>query len=155
MITGVTLDPHPGNASHIRLLAGHGANGQPVFEMLPALRRDAALFTLTGSPGLVLGCATGDVLRVGDDGEFEVVEPGENVCVQLYREEGFTPESFARLQEAVGAYGGLAEAPSNLRFIVVTMGRSVGLAAIERVLDGWASGVDGAEWWFGNVDQSA
>jgi hypothetical protein len=126
-----------------------------VFEVLPALRRDAAHFTLAGSPELVLGCAAGDVLRVCDDGEFEVVEPGENVCVQVYRETGLTPESFAQLQEAVGACGGLAEAPSNLRFIVVTMARSVGLTTIERVLDCWASSVDGAEWWFGNVDQPA
>lgn len=91
----MTIDPHPADACHIRLLAGHGANGQPVFEMLPALQRETDLFVLTGSPGLVLGCAAGDLLKVGDDGRFEVTDQGPNVCLQVFREDGFTPEQFA------------------------------------------------------------
>jgi hypothetical protein len=151
----VTLDPHPADACHIRLLAGHGANGQPVFEVLPALKRDTDLFVLTGSPGLVLGCAAGDLLRVSEGGAFEVADQGANVCVQVFREGGFTPEQLADLKEAAGLLGGLAEAPPNLAFIVLTIARSAGLAAIEQTLNGWAADVDGAEWWFGNVDEAA
>ncbi|GHH80373.1 hypothetical protein GCM10018781_60460 [Kitasatospora indigofera] len=49
----------------------------------------------------------------------------------------------------------MAEAPTDLRFIVVTVGRTVGLPTIERVMDTWAAGIDGVEWWFGNGDRSA
>ncbi|MFB7380045.1 hypothetical protein ACFC6U_36845 [Kitasatospora purpeofusca] len=49
---------------------------------------------------------------------------------------------------------GLAEAPPDLRFAVVTVGRAVGTPTIERIMDNWAAGIDGAEWWFGNADQA-
>jgi hypothetical protein len=41
-----------------------------------------------------------------------------------------------------------------LRFIAVTIARSAGLTAIEQSLNGWAADIDGAEWWFGNVDDA-
>ena len=73
-IRDVTHAPHLSATVHIRLLAGHATDGHPVFEVLPALSRDSSLFELVGSPGLVLGCAAGDTLRVGEDGRFEVVQ---------------------------------------------------------------------------------
>lgn len=146
----MTPDSQP--VDHVRLLAGHKADGRPVYEVLPATPRGPGVVVLAGSPGLVLGCAAGDVLRVDDDGGFEVVEPGANLCVQAFRDERFTPESFGALQEAVAALGGLAEAPPDLRFIVVTVERAAGLAAVARVMDSWAAGVDDTTWWYGNVD---
>ena len=73
-IRDVTHAPHLSATVHIRLLASHATDGHPVFEVLPALSRDSSLFELVGSPGLVLGCAAGDTLRVGEDGRFEVVQ---------------------------------------------------------------------------------
>lgn len=99
---------------------------------------------------MVLGCAAGDVLRVAHDGQFEVVEQGENLCIQTAGRGHLAPESFESLRRAVGDLGGLAEAPQDLRFAVVTIGRSVGLPAIEQAMDSWAAGIDGVEWWFGN-----
>ncbi|QMU76952.1 DUF4265 domain-containing protein [Streptacidiphilus sp. PB12-B1b] len=122
-------------------------------EVLRALRREADLFVLAGSPGLVLGCAAGDLLRVSDSGAFEFAGQGGNVCVQAFREDGFTREQCADLTDSAGLLDGHAEAPPNLRFIVVKIGRSVGLAAIEQCLNGGAAEVDGVEWWFGNVDE--
>ncbi|MFC9672754.1 MULTISPECIES: DUF4265 domain-containing protein [unclassified Streptomyces] len=150
----MTLDSQPSNGAHIRLLAGHAASGRPVFEVLPARLVDAGLFELAGSPGLVLGCAAGDVLRVADDGQFEVTEQGGNLCVQAASHGPFTPESFLELRSAVEDLGGIAEAPPELRFIVVTISRTVSQSAIEQAMDAWAAGVDGVEWWFGNGDQA-
>ncbi|MFD9129143.1 DUF4265 domain-containing protein [Kitasatospora sp. NPDC059571] len=123
-----------------------------MFEELPAVLLEPGLFELAGSPGPALGCAAGDVLQVDEDGRFEVVEQGDHLCVQAYWQGDFTPESFADLRRAAAELGGLAEAPPGLRFAVVTVGRSVGPVAIERVLDAWAARRDGVEWWFGNGD---
>ncbi|MFD4909760.1 DUF4265 domain-containing protein [Kitasatospora purpeofusca] len=125
-----------------------------MFEVLPACPVRSGFFELEGSPGLVLGCAAGDVLRVADDGHFEVVEQGENWCIQVPGLGRLGPESFAALRDAVADLPGLAEAPPDLRFAVVTVRRAVGLPTIERVMDTWAAGIDGVEWWFGNADQS-
>ncbi|GAA4831672.1 hypothetical protein GCM10023235_02350 [Kitasatospora terrestris] len=125
-----------------------------MFEVLPALLLASGVFELAGSPGLVLGCAAGDVLRVGDDGRFELVEPGPNLCVQAARSGDLTAEEFTELRRAIGGLGGVAEAPGDLRFAVVTVGRAVGVPAIARVMDRWAAGVDGVDWWFGNGDQA-
>ncbi|MGE7439851.1 DUF4265 domain-containing protein [Kitasatospora sp. NPDC001175] len=88
-------ESYVGADTHIRLLAGHSSAGQPVFEVLPARTLGADLFELTGSPGLVLGCAAGDVLQVAGDGAFEVTERGANVCVQAYHGGPFSPEELA------------------------------------------------------------
>ncbi|MFJ8613928.1 DUF4265 domain-containing protein [Streptomyces sp. NPDC093675] len=150
----MTLDPQPPTGTHIRLLAGQAASGRPVHEVLPARVVESGLFELAGSPGMVLGCAAGDVLRVADDGRFEIVEHGENLCVQAAGPGQLSPESFAELREAVSRLGGMTEAPPNVRFIVVTVSRTVGIPAIERVMDAWAAGVDEAEWWFGKGDHA-
>ncbi|QKW17883.1 DUF4265 domain-containing protein [Kitasatospora sp. NA04385] len=126
-----------------------------MFEVLPARSVRSDVFELAGSPGMVLGCAAGDMLRVADDGQFEVVEQGDNWCIQTAGLGHFSPESFAALRESTVLLSGMAEAPADLRFIVVTVSRRIGLPAIERVMDTWAAGIDGVEWWFGNGDHSA
>ncbi|MEV6973731.1 DUF4265 domain-containing protein [Kitasatospora sp. NPDC093806] len=125
-----------------------------MFEVLPARLVQSDLFELAGSPGMVLGCAAGDLLRVADDGRFEVVEQGGNWCIQAAGLGHVSAESFAALRVAVADLPGLAEAPPDLRFIVVTVGRAVGLPVIEQVMDSWAAGIDGVEWWIGNGDHA-
>jgi len=147
--------PRSSAATHIRLLAGHASAGHPVYEVLPALSRDSGLFELAGSPGMVLGCAAGDVLHVGEDGQFEVVGQGSNLCVQAYRSGHFTPESFAELEGAVSVLEGLTEAPADRRFIVVTLDRSTSLSVIEALMNKWAANTSGAEWWFGTEDRAS
>ncbi|WP_431676222.1 DUF4265 domain-containing protein [Kitasatospora sp. KL5] len=148
----MTDEPDAGADTHIRLLAGRNSAGRPVFEVLPARMLGEHSFELSGSPGLVLGCAAGDVLQVADDGTFEVTGRGANVCIQAYRGGPFSPEELAGLEAGLAALNGLAEAPTDRRFIVGTVARVVGFPAIERVMNNWASGVDNAEWWFGNAD---
>ena len=151
----VTVTPQPSAATHVRLLAGHAGAGHPVFEVLPARSLDVGVFELVGSPGMVLGCAAGDVLRVGEDGRFEMVQQGANLCVQAYRPGRFTPESFADLEAKVAALDGSAEAPPDLRFIVVTLNRATRLSTIEATMNAWTENTDGAEWWFGTEDRAA
>ncbi|MFD0278033.1 DUF4265 domain-containing protein [Kitasatospora sp. NPDC127111] len=141
-----------GADTHIRLLAGHSSTGRPVFEVLPARVLGDHSFELSGSPGLVLGCAAGDVLQVAGDGTYEATERGANVCVQAYRRGPFSSEELAGLEAAPTALDGLAEAPADRRFIVGTVAREVGFPAIERVMNDWAASVDNTEWWFGNAD---
>ncbi|CAM5474239.1 hypothetical protein [Streptomyces aurantiogriseus] len=75
----MTSVPLPRADTHVTLLAGHTSSGKPAHEVLPARTLDGDLFELAGSPGLVLGCAAGDVLRVSDDGTFEVTRQGGNL----------------------------------------------------------------------------
>ncbi|MEN1891158.1 DUF4265 domain-containing protein [Streptomyces mirabilis] len=144
--------PNVGADTHIRLLAGHNSTGRPVFEVLPARVLGEHSFELSGSPGLVLGCAAGDVLQVADDGTFEVARRGANVCIQAYRGGPFSSEELAGLEAGLTALNGLAEAPTDRRFIVGTVAHEVGFPAIERVMNDWAASVDNTEWWFGNAD---
>ncbi|MFB6676181.1 DUF4265 domain-containing protein [Streptomyces sp. NPDC056390] len=140
--------------THVRLLAGHASSGKPVFEVLPARSLDSGLFELAGSPGLALGCAAGDVLCVSDDGQFDIRQVGRNFCVQAAPQNGpFTSAALAELTEEFEAIGGLVESPSDRRFIVVTVDRSVGLPAIADVMEAWSLGVGQGEWWFGNADE--
>ncbi|MFC9645115.1 DUF4265 domain-containing protein [Streptomyces mirabilis] len=145
-------EPNVGADTHIRLLAGHNSIGRPVFEVLPARVLGEHSFELSGSPGLVLGCAAGDVLQVADDGTFEVARRGANVCIQAYRGGPFSSEELTGLEAGLTALNGLAEAPADRRFIVGTVAREVGFPVIERVMNDWAASVDNTEWWFGNAD---
>ncbi|MEU6164860.1 DUF4265 domain-containing protein [Streptomyces tanashiensis] len=140
--------------THVRLLAGHASNGNPVFEVLPARSLGPGLFELAGSPGLVLGCAAGDVLHVSDDGQFEIRTTGQSLCVQAAPQSGpFTSEALAALTKDFEAVGGLVESPPDRRFIVVTVDRSTGIPVIARLMEAWSLGVGQGEWWFGNADE--
>ncbi|MFE6826975.1 DUF4265 domain-containing protein [Streptomyces sp. NPDC057690] len=147
-MTSVTL---PSPDTHVRLLAGHAGNGRPAYEVLPARTLDGDLFELAGSPGLVLGCGAGDVLRISDDGEFEVTRQGPWLCVQAAPEAGtFSPQALTALHEAVEGLGGLVESPATLRFAVITIARATDPAALENALDAWADRTGQVAWWFGN-----
>ncbi|MBO1417096.1 DUF4265 domain-containing protein [Streptomyces sp. FH025] len=142
--------------THIRLLAGYVDEERPVHEVLPARVVEDGLVVLAGSPGLVLGCAAGDRLRVAADGGFEVVEPGGNLCLQAARPDGrgLAPAEVGELSTGMAELGGLVEAPADGRFVVVTVARSAGWPAVERVMDAWVDGIGGVEWWVGNGDDA-
>lgn len=73
---------------HCALLAGQRADGGAVFEVVPAHLRLDGLWQLLGTPALAEGCAEGDVLRVGEQGDFEVEERGGKVAVLSYARAG-------------------------------------------------------------------
>jgi hypothetical protein len=97
---------------HVALLAGMNGVGKPYMEVLPARALAPDVYELLGSPGLVLGCAQGDVIRRKPDGSFDVERRGPNLCVQAFRSVPFESASISELQRRFDALGGLVEALS-------------------------------------------
>ncbi|MEW2129191.1 DUF4265 domain-containing protein [Streptomyces sp. NPDC005435] len=144
--------PAPSRHCHVALRVGFAGSGKPVFETLPARVVGPGSYELTGSPGLVEGCAAGDVLKVGADGEFAIERRGPNLCVQAFGEPPFDAGSLESLISAFAPLGGLVEAPADRRFIVVTVPAAAGFPSVEAVMDTWAAGAGvRVEWGFGNV----
>lgn len=144
--------PAPSNHCHVALRAGFASSGKPVFETLPARAIGPSCYELTGSPGMVEGCAAGDLLRIDADGVFQVERRGPNLCIQAFGEPPFDVESLESLISAFVPLGGLVEAPADRQFIVVTVPAAAGFPAVEAVMEMWAAGVSvPVEWGFSNV----
>ncbi|SMF64411.1 DUF4265 domain-containing protein [Streptomyces sp. Amel2xC10] len=142
---------HSGHG-HVVLRIGSAASGEPVYETLPARAVGPGTYELTGSPGLVEGCAAGDVLKVDADGTFRMERRGPNLCVQAFGDPPFTAASLDSLTTAFAPLNGLVEAPADRRFIVVTVPTAAGVPAVETVMEAWASAVPGRlEWDIGNI----
>ena len=55
---------------HVQLRAGIASSGEPVYELVPAVAVEPAVYDVIGSPALVYGCAAGDRIRVEPDGSL-------------------------------------------------------------------------------------
>ena len=132
-------------------------DGRRVREVVPVQWLGDELIEVAGSPGFVMGCAAGDVLRLDPDGQFTVDRRGPNECVQAYGQPPFTQEDIDTLVVAFQGFGGLVEAPAHRKFVVVTVPTAVGRAAIVEQLVAWAAKVVRAEWQFstGNAENGA
>lgn len=75
-------------------------NGRPVREVVPVQWLGDASMEVAGSPGLVMGCAAGDVLRLEADGQFIIEERGPYECVQAYANPPFSQEAVDTLCHA-------------------------------------------------------
>ncbi|WP_028546469.1 DUF4265 domain-containing protein [Paenibacillus taiwanensis] len=58
-----------------------------VLEELPAEYLCDHKFKLCASPGLTLGLAKGDTIRLHPSGEFELIQHGGNFCIQIYKDQ--------------------------------------------------------------------
>ena len=134
---------------HVALLVGRKASGQPVLEQIPAEHVGDAKHRLLGTPGLVLGCAEGDVVTVADDGNFEVIARGGNLSVLVYGEH--LADFLAELRRTFAAIGGTVEAPDDLAFVVATVPVAAGFSTVERAVGEALDGAPGAQWFYGNV----
>ncbi|MFI8087353.1 DUF4265 domain-containing protein [Streptomyces sp. NPDC086080] len=144
--------PAHSNYCHVALRAGTASSGRPVFETLPARKVGPGTYELMGSPGMVEGCAAGDLLKIDADGLFQVELRGPNLCIQTFSELPFSAESLESLTSSFAPLGGLVEAPADRRFIVVTVPAAAGFPAVEAVMETWAAGVNALlEWGFSNV----
>lgn len=150
---GMSIEsPADSNRCHVALQAGIASSGRPVFETLPARAVGPGSYELLGSPGMVEGCAAGDLLKINADGLFQVERRGPNLCIQAFGEPPFAAESLESLIGAFLSLGGLVEAPADRRFIVVTVPAAAGFPAVEAVMETWAAGVSVlVEWGFSNV----
>ena len=135
---------------HVRLLAGANSSGAPVYELIPAAMVEPEVYDVIGIPGLVCGCAAGDRIRIAQDGRFEVLRRGGNLCLVLVPRTPRRDGAIAALRSAFGRLGGVVEMPTNGRFIVVTVPATAGFAAVEDAMETWASDND-SDWYFGNV----
>ncbi|MFF2214594.1 DUF4265 domain-containing protein [Streptomyces antibioticus] len=142
---------HSGHG-HVALRIGAAASGKPVYETLPAQAIGPDTYELTGSPGLVEGCAAGDVLKVAADGTFQIEHRGPNLCVQTFGDPPFTATSLEALIAAFTPLNGLVESPTDRRFIVITVPATAGIPAVEAVMESWATNVPGRlEWGVSNI----
>ncbi|MFE4425046.1 DUF4265 domain-containing protein [Streptomyces sp. NPDC056817] len=144
--------PAHSNHCHVALRAGLASSGRPVFETLPARAVGPDTYELMGSPGMVEGCAAGDLLKIDADGLFQVERRGPNLCIHAFGEPPFAAESLESLISAFTPLAGLVEAPADRRFIVVTVPAAAGFPAVEAAMETWAAGVAVLlEWGFSNV----
>jgi len=140
--------------SHARLLAGLGAGGQPVYEEVPGTMVTPGVYDVLGSPVLTYGCAAGDRIRVAEDGSFEVLRRGGNLCLVLFPASPPADDEVTLLTTAFQHLDGIVETPPDRRFVVVTVPVKAGFAAIENVVNDWTATRD-CPWEYGNVYDEA
>lgn len=70
----------------IKVFVGTTSTGT-VLEELPADYLSDQTFKLCASPGLALGLAKGDTIKLHPNGEFELIKHGGNFCIQIYKEQ--------------------------------------------------------------------
>jgi hypothetical protein len=139
----------------VRLLAGKAPSGRPVFEDVPADRTAPATWMLSASPGMAMGAAAGDVVRVRPDGTFDVLTRAGNVAVHVAGPTAAT-EQFDRLVESVEKLGGRLDGRGYTRdgtasMVVLTIPFGAGFAAIEAVLNDYAAKAVDVEWYYANI----
>jgi hypothetical protein len=137
-----------GDCGYHAAIASEEPDGRLARELVPARRLDGDLVEITGSPALVMGCAAGDVLRVEENGRFEVVRRGPNVCVQAFREPAFSGDDVERLAEGLRDLGGVVEAPPHRRFLVATVPSAAGRSSIDARVHHWAATASGVYWQY-------
>jgi hypothetical protein len=135
--------------SHVELLAGRKASGQPVLEQVPAEPVGDDQHRLLGTPVLALGCAQGDIVTVAGDGSFDVVSRGGNLSVLVYGE-ALTGAACA-LVRTLAPIGGTVGTPDGARIVVATIPVSVGFSTVERAIGEALGAASDIEWFYGNV----
>lgn len=135
--------------SHVALLAGRKSSGEPVFEQVPAEHLGGSTYRLAATPGLAVGCAEADVVRVAHDGSFQVEQRGGNLCVLFYGPR--LGDVLEPLRKAFEVIGGRTEGPEDASLVVATVPVSVGFASVESAIRQGLVNSDGVEWFYGNV----
>lgn len=139
--------PHNG---HVRLFAGTASSGRPVYEVVPATLVEADVYEILGSPALATGCAAGDRIRILEDGHFEILTRGGNLCLVIYPQSPLDDGAVAALRAGFDGLEGVVESPADRQFIVVTVPISAGFPAVEAAVMEWTLS-NGAEWQYLNV----
>jgi len=131
-------------------LCSEEASGLTVREVVPVRMLGDGLVEVLRSPGIVTGCAAGDVVRIVDeDGRFIVTHRGPNECVQAYGSPQFTLKAIDVLSVLFERAGGMVEAPAHRAYLVVTVPTSVGRAWITDRMTEWCADFEATSWRFG------
>jgi hypothetical protein len=122
--------------------------------VLPASWVEQGDYEILGSPGLAYGFAAGDRIRLADDGTYEVLRRGGNICLRLFPAQRPSDSAVATLTTAFEQLDGLVEMPADRRFIVVTVPAASGFPAVESAVGEWTA-EHGCAWEYGNVYDEA
>lgn len=138
----------------VRLLVEMGPSGRPVHEDVPAAR-EGDNWRLKASPGLAMGAAAGDLLRVCQDHAFDVLERGRNIAVHVSAPTTVGSELAAlgtRIESMGGWCDGMGWTVSRSSSLsVFTIPFTAGFAQIEAALNEYARAVPAGEWYYVNV----
>ena len=133
--------------SQIELYAGIGPNGQAVVERLQVHVNDQDQCQLVRSPAFVKGVASGDVIKLGSDGKFELIERSGNLAIRVIARDGIGDLADTITPELEKLGGSLdVETP---RLLVYSIHVSCGFATIEALFNGAMT--EGSSWFYGKV----
>jgi hypothetical protein len=130
----------------VSLVAGHASSGRPVLEEVLVDRLDADVYRIVATPGLVLGVAAGDTIRVQPDTGFTLLERGRNLAIQVYGPHELADEVVTDVWALGGSLDGRAKG-----LTVFTIPVDATFPRVEAIFDGLAARHPEVEWYFGNV----
>lgn len=135
----------------IDLYVGNSSSGNMVYENLPVDPLGEGRYRLLASPGLVLGVAKGDEIKLlPENGRFELLARGNNLCIQIYISPNLGKEiGLLETQIAEGLKGSLDG--KNEDQLVFSIPVSSGFAEVEQVLNAFVDRNPDCEWYYGNV----
>lgn len=133
----------------ITVRAGARADGQTVYERLPAEELGDGLYRLLRSPAFAGGIARGDTIELFDDGDYRVLERSGLLVVRIFARGGISAMA-ATLGPALNSFDGEIELEDQ-RLLLFSVPASAGFAAIEAVMAQLLEGRNDAVWRYGNV----
>lgn len=135
----------------INLYVGNTSAGEKVYENLPVLALGDARYRLLVSPGLVLGVAKGDEIKLfEEDGNFVLLSRGRNLCVQLFITETASKEVDALASQMIELLNGTLDIRTDKQ-AVFSIPLESGFGGVEAVLNAFVDQNPGCEWYYGNV----
>ncbi len=124
----------------------------PVLETVTGVPVGAArTYRLTVSPGFAQGVARGDVVKVEDDGRFEVIRRSGLLCIRIFGAPGVIQELRASLPPALSQLGGRIDGGLRDRMLICDVPVDAGFRAVEKLMSEWVEARSGTEWYYGNV----
>ena len=142
-------------AVFVDLVAGF-RDGEPVYEMVPAVQLGGKRYRLIGTPGFALGVAHGDEIEI-DAGErlgYRVVRSGGNVGVQVFLRH-YTPNERRRMVRMVQSIGGQLDGGrgdgKGASLLIFAIPVTAGFEAIERVMSELSEKFAIDQWLYANV----
>jgi hypothetical protein len=133
--------------SHIELIAGIGPNGVPVVERLQVQVNEQNECQLVRSPAFVKGIASGDVIKLAEQGEFELLRRSGNLAVRVVSK-GDIQALSERLTPQIEQLGGELDSETP-RLLIYSLHVSLGFSSIETLLNNAMD--DTSAWFYGNV----
>jgi len=138
----------------VRLLVETGPSGRPVHEDVPAAR-EGDNWRLKASPGLAMGAAAGDLLHVGQNYAFDVLERGRNIAIHVSAP-ATAGNELTTLQTKIESMGGWCDGVGwtrdrNSSLTVFTIPFRAGFPQIEATLNNYVATVPTGEWYYVNV----